>query len=122
MRRPELIALGVALLAAGCAGPEGPQPPAPEEACLLGGPVSQPADNGTVLALNRSHLADHPTIERLFLSSDNPVETSCREALALMEHLASEGADVREGATDFDRRAYLSHDGTTRRVTVQHPR
>lgn len=122
MLKPSVIALGLLVLAAGCAGPEGQRSPAPGEDCLLGGPAAQPRDNATVFDLNASHLDRHPPLEELFTTPGNPVTIACQEGLVLMEHLASEGADVREGRTDYARSTYLSHGDDARRVTLQNPR
>lgn len=119
MRGPELIALGLLIVAAGCTGPSERQQPAPEEECLLGGPVSQPRGNQTPFELNRTHLESHPPLERVFIAGENPVRIACEDALALVEHLDSEGARVQEGPGPYYRATYLSWEETTRQITIQ---
>jgi hypothetical protein len=110
------------VIAAGCTGSDDQRAPAPEEECLLGGPVAQPGGNRTAYTLNRSHLAEHPPLERVFNGSENPTRMACQDALALMEHLSAEGAEDQEGRGDFDRSAFLTYNEVTRRLTIQHPR
>lgn len=116
--RPTL--LGLLVLVAGCTGPQDDQTPAPEEECLLGGPVAQPPGNQTAYPLNETHLAQHPALDEVFTSDSGLVSVACGEGLELMAHLSEEGAHVQEGRGTYHHQVYLSHDGTTRRVTLQH--
>ena len=108
------------VLAAGCTGPQPEQTPAPEEDCLLGGPVSQPPDNRTAYRFNETHLNEHPRIQELFAGDSGVIKLPCEEGLELIKHLDEEGAEIREGRGPYHHQVYLAYDETVRRVTLHH--
>lgn len=119
MLRPHVFVLGALLLAtAGCTGPSESGEPAPGEECLLGGPPRAPPDDRAAFNLTDDHLANHTPLSDLFSSPSRSTSLPCEDGTELMDHLASEGADVAEGAKDYQRNVYLTHDETTLWVSL----
>lgn len=121
MLKGQVIALGVLLLAAGCTGSREDPLPASEEDCLLGGPPRAPTGNRQVFNLTTEHLEDHPNLSRIFSDPSHQTDIGCGEALELMDHLASEGADVHEGRRTYDANVYLRYNQTTLWVSIIAP-
>lgn len=120
MLRAWTVALGVLVLVAGCAGPREDPLPAPEEDCLLGGSPRAPVGDRQAFNVTTEHLGEHPNLSRVFSEPSHLVSIQCDAALELMNHLASEGADVADGPREFDQNVYVTHDGVTIWISIQH--